>query len=110
MEEILHQLSLVVYPMINKALYIPGGCFGFLPSIVPFGGRLGSWGPKLFLRDLWVYVMSGEGGSYPQQMCNLTHDMKANRVAQRLISLRVETIKPVAGKRLNGRKPIGQNL
>ena len=36
MEEILHQLigSQVVYPIIYKVLYIPGGCFGFLPSTV----------------------------------------------------------------------------
>ncbi len=29
-EEILHQLRLVVYPIIYKALYIPSGCLGFL--------------------------------------------------------------------------------
>ena len=34
MEEILRQLRLVVYPTIYKALYIPGGCLGFLPSTV----------------------------------------------------------------------------
>ena len=28
--EILHQLSVVVYPTIYKVLYIPGGCLGFL--------------------------------------------------------------------------------
>ena len=33
MEEILHQLRLVVYPIIYKVLYIPGGA-GFLPSTV----------------------------------------------------------------------------
>ena len=33
MEEILHQLRLVVYPGIFKVLYIPGGA-GFLPSTV----------------------------------------------------------------------------
>ena len=32
MERILHQLRLVVYPMIYKVLYIPGGCLVFLPS------------------------------------------------------------------------------
>ena len=31
MEEILHQLRLVVYPIIYKGFYIPGGA-GFLPS------------------------------------------------------------------------------
>ena len=30
MAEILHQLRLVVYPIIYKVLYIPGGCLGFL--------------------------------------------------------------------------------
>ena len=34
MAEILHQLRLVVYPMIYMVLYIPGGCLGFLPSTV----------------------------------------------------------------------------
>ena len=33
MEEILHQLRLVVYPPLYKVLYIPGGA-GFLPSTV----------------------------------------------------------------------------
>ena len=33
MEEILHQLRLVVYPIIYKAFYIPAG-LGFLPSTV----------------------------------------------------------------------------
>ena len=28
MAEILHQLRLVVYPIIYRVLYIPGGCFG----------------------------------------------------------------------------------
>ena len=32
MEEILHQLRLVVYSILYKVLYIPGGCLGFLPS------------------------------------------------------------------------------
>ena len=31
------QLRLVLYPMIYKALYIPGGCLGFLPSTVLLG-------------------------------------------------------------------------
>ena len=29
-----HQLRLVVYPIIYRVLYIPGGCLGFLPSTV----------------------------------------------------------------------------
>ena len=33
MEEILHQLRLVVYPIVYRVLYIPGGA-GFLPSTV----------------------------------------------------------------------------
>ena len=32
--EIMHQLRLVVYPIIFGVLYIPGGCLGFLPSTV----------------------------------------------------------------------------
>ncbi len=35
MAEILHQLRFVVYPIIYKVLYIPGGA-GFLPSTVFF--------------------------------------------------------------------------
>ena len=31
MEEILHQLRLVVYPIIFRVLYIPGGCLGSQP-------------------------------------------------------------------------------
>ena len=31
MDEILHQLRLVVDPIIYRVLYIPGGCLGFLP-------------------------------------------------------------------------------
>ena len=34
MEEILHQLRLVVYPIIYRVLYISGGCVGFQPSTV----------------------------------------------------------------------------
>ena len=34
MEEILHQLRLVVYPVIYSVLCIPGGCLGFLSSTV----------------------------------------------------------------------------
>ena len=34
MEEILHQLRMVVYPIIYKVSYIPGGCLGYLPSTV----------------------------------------------------------------------------
>ena len=34
MAEILHQLRLVVCPIIYKVLYIPGGCLGFQPSTV----------------------------------------------------------------------------
>ena len=30
MEEILHQLRLVVYPIMYRVFYIPGGCLGFL--------------------------------------------------------------------------------
>ena len=39
MEEILHQLRLVVYPIIYKVFYIPGGA-GFLPSTVRAWGSL----------------------------------------------------------------------
>ena len=32
MEETLHQLRLVVYPIVSRVLYILVGCLGFLPS------------------------------------------------------------------------------
>ena len=39
--EILHQLRLVVYPIIYSGEKHPnGGCFGFLPSTVSFHGNL----------------------------------------------------------------------
>ena len=34
-DEILHQLRLVIYPIIYRVLYIPGGA-GFLPSTVSY--------------------------------------------------------------------------
>ena len=34
MAEILHQLRLVVFPIIYRVSYIPGGCLGFQPSTV----------------------------------------------------------------------------
>ena len=34
MAEILHQLRLVVFPIIYRASYFPGGCLGFQPSTV----------------------------------------------------------------------------
>ena len=37
MAEILHQLRLVVYPIIYRVSYIPGGCLGFQPSTVVSG-------------------------------------------------------------------------
>ena len=41
MAEILHQLRLVVFPIIYKVLYIPGGCLGFQPSTVVAALSLG---------------------------------------------------------------------
>ena len=47
MAEIMPQLRLVVYPIMYKVLYIPGGCLGFLPSTVvvtnPVGVTLGGY-------------------------------------------------------------------
>ena len=37
-----HQLRLVVYPIIYRVLYIPGGCLGCLPSRICFPGHDGS--------------------------------------------------------------------
>jgi len=44
MEEILHQLRLVVYPTIYRALCMPGGA-GFQPSAVSpaINGVVGKW-------------------------------------------------------------------
>ena len=35
-----NQLRLVVYRIIYKVLYIPGGCLGFLPSTVSHSDRM----------------------------------------------------------------------
>ena len=58
MAEILHQLRLLAYPIIDKVSYIPGGCLGFLPSTVairscpPFSiENTSSKGPF----SMWVY-------------------------------------------------------
>ncbi len=42
-----NQLRLVVYPIIYKVLYIPGGCLGFLPSTVV---SIYSWWPSYEMR------------------------------------------------------------
>ena len=68
MAEFLHQLRLVVYPIIYKGLYISGGCFGFLPSTVVWydmardlsrngpesWGKLGTHGITLI--KMWPYT------------------------------------------------------
>ncbi len=46
-----NQLRLVVYPIIYKILYIPGGCLGFLPSTV------NSMTPK-FARETFVETLA----------------------------------------------------
>ena len=50
MEEILHQLRLVVFPIIYRVLYIPGGA-GFLPSTV-YSRKLSCAPEKEFLECL----------------------------------------------------------
>ena len=58
MEEILHQLRLVVYPITYKVLYIPGGA-GFLPSTVTkFRSSLGDWDFfEEFIRGLGCFLL-----------------------------------------------------
>ena len=54
MEEILHQLRLVVYPIIYRGEKHPnGGCFGFLPSTVSFHGDL---------RDHTIFILFSPQG------------------------------------------------
>ena len=56
MEEILHQLRLVVYPMIYRVSYIPGGA-GFLPSTVSnlkFRGCMVFFSMRLFQSTLYL--------------------------------------------------------
>ena len=43
MEEILHQLRLIVYPTIYRVLNISGGCLGFLPSTVWNNWNCSGW-------------------------------------------------------------------
>jgi len=52
MAEILHQLRLVVYPVIFGVLYIPGGCLGFLNHQQYYHGSAGPWlkSASVFLR------------------------------------------------------------
>ena len=50
MEEILHQLRLVVYPIIYMVLYIPGGCLGFRPPTVLFE----SFSMPFLNRKMWT--------------------------------------------------------
>ena len=63
MEEILHQLRLVVYPIICRVLCIPGGCLGFLPStVLPFltiGSVRPSWASQTGFRWLDDIVLIG---------------------------------------------------
>ena len=46
-----HQLSLVVYPIIYRVSYIPGGCLGFQPSTV--GCPVGSHSSGSFNIEKW---------------------------------------------------------
>jgi len=53
-----NQLRLVVYPIIYRVFYIPGGCLGFLPSTFPashgsFEGALTSPGQPKLLLGVW---------------------------------------------------------
>ena len=56
MEEILHQLRLVVYPIIYRVLYIQGGA-GFLPSTVsPENLRYLKW-RNPHIKAVWIRLM-----------------------------------------------------
>ena len=60
----IHQLRLVVYPIIYMVSHIPGGCFRFLPSTV-------SWGlPQILGRGCLVfwYIISFETLNYTSQV------------------------------------------
>ena len=56
MEEILHQLRLVVHPIIYRVLYISGGCLGFLPSTF-FLGQLDSVTQARSNKASWVEII-----------------------------------------------------
>ena len=51
-----NQLRLVVYPIIYKILYIPGGCLGFLPSTVPCNWTRNMMKPMFLLLVLLAKV------------------------------------------------------
>ena len=51
MAEFLHQLRLVVYPIIYRVSYMSGGCLGFLPSTV-------------FSQDLFLEGNVSSGGCF----------------------------------------------
>ena len=58
------QLRLVVYPIIDKVLYIPSGCLGFQPSTVTPQKTNSQMGPKMmgpwkrWLRSFWIWPCS----------------------------------------------------
>ena len=69
MEQILHQLRFVVYPIIYNVLYILGGCLGFLPSRV-------CWNQ---IESLWATEMLCLAGP---QLCELSSGLADWRLEQ----------------------------
>ena len=66
-EETLHQLRLVVYPIIDRDLYIPGGCLGFLNHQlytlqVCFASAFSEFSPLPFARHPQL-------SAWPRQIC-----------------------------------------
>ena len=62
MEEILHKLRLVVYPIICRVvLYIPGGCLGFQPSTVSSTTWQGSCQSVLMPRGYCSFARKPKG-------------------------------------------------
>ena len=69
MAEILHQLRLVVYPIIYRVLYISGGA-GFLPSTVVWRGKLqNSAGGPQKRTNHWVL----ENPQWYVHLCTVDH-------------------------------------
>ena len=62
MEEVLHKLRLVVYPIICRVvLYIPGGCLGFQPSTVSSTTWQGSCQSVLMPRGYCSFARKPKG-------------------------------------------------
>ena len=72
-----NQLRLVVYPIIYKVLYIPGGCLGFLPPMV-------SRQNEGLLRGPWLNFPRRTVRSPPSRLGSWVPSVKRQQASQRV--------------------------